>query len=239
MPLLKSLQAGWDRERPQGLSPEELNIPAATVGLLGNYFIRQPYESLKGLAGEWQSASEGRGFDPQKVQEGVLEFGMLGAPVGYMATRGIKGPVLGSFATREALEDAYKLVDDYGIPHRPTFEDAAPLHEMTKIYPDDIYGPKAAQYYGHAEPRMDAETVRVFMEARGKPGKKIRMYRAVPQNVGDNINPGDWVTTSKTYAEQHGRGLGDYKILEKDVPASELYTSGDSFHEWGWFPKSP
>jgi hypothetical protein len=32
---------------------------------------------------------------------------------------------------------------------------SAPLHDLTKVYPDDIYSPKAAQYYGHGEPALD------------------------------------------------------------------------------------
>ena len=51
------------------------------------------------------------------------------------------------------------------------------------------------------------------------------------------INPGDWVTINKAYAKQHGEGFSEgQKILTKTVSAKELYTAGDSFHEWGYSP---
>jgi hypothetical protein len=49
------------------------------------------------------------------------------------------------------------------------------------------------------------------------------------------INNGDWVTTSKLYAKQHGDSyLDDYKIITKTVKASQLYTDGNSIFEWGY-----
>lgn len=57
-----------------------------------------------------------------------------------------------------------------------------------------------------------------------------------PTKVG--INPGDWVTLSRTYAKDHGDGQfeGKYRILSKKVPAKHLYTNGDSIHEFGYHP---
>jgi len=52
------------------------------------------------------------------------------------------------------------------------------------------------------------------------------------------INAGDWVTTSKDYAKEHGLGAlgGNFKIVKKTVPAGQLYTSGDSILEFGYDP---
>ena len=54
------------------------------------------------------------------------------------------------------------------------------------------------------------------------------------------INKGDWVTASRSYAKDHGEGdlRGKYRILSKTVPTSELYTNGDSIHEYGYHPKT-
>lgn len=54
----------------------------------------------------------------------------------------------------------------------------------------------------------------------------------------NKINPGDWVTPWRPYAVQHGRSSlrGEYRILSKTVPASELYTDGNSLYEFGWNP---
>jgi len=53
-----------------------------------------------------------------------------------------------------------------------------------------------------------------------------------------SIHPGDWVTISRDYAKEHGESAlnGAYKILTKTVKARDLYTDGNSFHEWGYDP---
>ena len=52
------------------------------------------------------------------------------------------------------------------------------------------------------------------------------------------INAGDWVTINKRYAIDHGkRQFGRYRIVQKTVKASEIFTTGDSIHEWGYDPE--
>ena len=50
------------------------------------------------------------------------------------------------------------------------------------------------------------------------------------------INIGDWVTINKKYALGHGKSVlnGKYKIISKKVKAKELWTDGNSIHEWGY-----
>lgn len=52
------------------------------------------------------------------------------------------------------------------------------------------------------------------------------------------INQGDWVTINKRYALSHGKSelRGNYKVISKTVRAKDIYTSGDSIHEWGYDP---
>jgi hypothetical protein len=51
------------------------------------------------------------------------------------------------------------------------------------------------------------------------------------------INKGDWVGITKQYAKEHGESvLDDYKIISKKVQAKDIYTNGDSIHEWGYDP---
>ncbi len=52
------------------------------------------------------------------------------------------------------------------------------------------------------------------------------------------INPGDWVTICRRYAKEHGEAnlQSGYSILSKTVKAKDLYTGGDSIHEWGYHP---
>jgi hypothetical protein len=76
---------------------------------------------------------------------------------------------------------------DYGGEHRPPGPDSgAPLHDLTgggNVYPDDVYGANAAQYYGHGTPAMDRETVRILQGLKDKPNSTVTIYRAVPREA--------------------------------------------------------
>ena len=129
---------------------------------------------------------------------------------------------------------------DYRGEHKaPTRNDYnAPAHELNKIYPDDIYGPKGHQYYGHGEGQMDKDTMQILNELRGNPDANLVVYRAVPNSVSDlEINPGDWITPNLDYAHMHGARFEDgYRILERKVPARHIYTDANSIHEFGYDP---
>lgn len=130
--------------------------------------------------------------------------------------------------------------DDYKIAHQaPTHDSGSPLHDLSATYPDEIYGPKAAEYYGHygGGNMQDRKAISIIQSRRNKPSQGTQIFRAVPADVKSNkINPGDWVTINRDYAVEHGHGLGKYKILSKIVSAKHLYTNGDSIQEWGYDP---
>lgn len=119
----------------------------------------------------------------------------------------------------------------------------APLHDLTgggQMYPADIYSAKAVQYYGTGYPQADREAFALANRVRGNPDAEIIMYRAVPKDEKIMaINPGDWVTLSKSYAKTHGESAlkGDYKILSQKVKAKDLWTNADSIHEFGYQPQ--
>lgn len=139
-------------------------------------------------------------------------------------------------------QDHPKTAPDYGILHRPPMRDSgAPLFDVTgggNVYPDDVYSTKAQQYYGTGDAKLDRDTFRLLQSYRNEPDAPVTIYRAVPANVDANdINAGDWVTINKAYADMHGQGFdGGYKIIKKQVKAKDIYTNGDSIHEWGYDP---
>jgi len=53
------------------------------------------------------------------------------------------------------------------------------------------------------------------------------------------INRGDWVTLSRLYAKSHGESAlnGNYRIISKKVYARDLFTDGNSIHEFGYDPQ--
>ena len=119
----------------------------------------------------------------------------------------------------------------------------AQLHELNKIYPEDIYSEKAAYYYGDGggekERKMDKVSTRLAQSYRGKPDANVKIFRAVPDNEKINsINPGDWVTINHDYAKLHGESVlnGKYKILEHKAKAKDVWTNADSIHEYGYYP---
>ena len=153
-----------------------------------------------------------------------------------------KGDVSNAAALR-AEGNAQRVNDaDYKGQHSaPMSGDNAPLHDLSQVYPEDIYGSKGLQYYGTGDNAIDSESMDIINSLKGKPDQTVTMYRSVPSDAGDvDINAGDWVSLSESYVKQHGESAlnGDYKIISKKVPASQLFTNGDSINEFGFDPSS-
>ena len=110
----------------------------------------------------------------------------------------------------------------------------ATLDDLTKIMPANVYAPEGKQLYGLGDRLVDSEWRIAALKAKGKPDAEIEVYRAVPKGVKD-INSGDWVTTSKTYAQQHGERTldGDYEIIKRKVKAKTLSSEGYPY-EFGY-----
>jgi hypothetical protein len=163
------------------------------------------------------------------------------------------GQVLYGGKQRGAVGNLNPENTDYrGMHTAPYNGRGSPLHDLTDTYPPDIYGPMGANYYGHNNPpsTMDKQTVAQVQALRGKPNASVNIYRAVPKTITDrqgkrdstyapSITKRDWVTINPDYARMHGESTlrGNYKILSKKVKARDLYTMGDSIHEWGYDPQ--
>ena len=117
----------------------------------------------------------------------------------------------------------------------------APMHNLKGIYPDDFHGPNGFKHYSDFGNSYDREAHNIATSAKGKPNKMLRVYRSVPKDAPKKvINKGDWVTTTKQYARDHGdsvHGEGNHKIISKAVHARSLFTDGNSVHEWGYDPQ--
>lgn len=134
----------------------------------------------------------------------------------------------------------------YRMQHQPRSPDmgAARLDDMTgggEVFPDDIYSANGLRYYGNPNNKFDRESYEIIQKARGNPDMEITIYRAVPKGVKD-INSGDFVTPSKTYAEDHasygygpmGKDSGD--VISKKVKVKDIYSEGNDLNEFGYFP---
>ena len=134
--------------------------------------------------------------------------------------------------------DAERILQDetYKVQHQaPTITDGSGVSgvDINNVFPD-IYTGNAERFYGTGL-KYDKKALKVIQSMKGKPGKDITIYRAVPDTFNE-INPGDWVATTREYAIDH---LGDEKnwhILTKKVKARDMATDGNSIHEWGYDP---
>jgi hypothetical protein len=127
--------------------------------------------------------------------------------------------------------------DDYRGSHRPPDRDyGASLDNLTALIPEDVYGPAGPRLYGIGDPEIDKEAFNSLRAVRGKPDAEVTIYRAVPENVS-TINEGDWVTTSRKYADLHGERTldGNYKIIEQKAKAKDLFSEGYPY-EFGYSP---
>lgn len=120
-------------------------------------------------------------------------------------------------------------------PHTaPGRHSGTPATMIDDALPDVLAHP---DWYGTGNTTADAETVAVLRRIHQDPHTLVTVYRAAP--TGRPVNPGDWVTLSKTYARDHAIQLDnpadDWPVHAITVRASDLYTAGD-LNEYGWDP---
>ncbi len=107
---------------------------------------------------------------------------------------------------------------------------------LNGVYPADVYE-HPEWYFAHHE--SDLEAWAKIASVRGRPNARVVIYRAVPRGVR-TFYPGDWVTITRRYAMDHGWAVGQFDesenmpVIAKRVPASVIYTDGNSMLEWGY-----
>jgi hypothetical protein len=131
---------------------------------------------------------------------------------------------------QSVVETSYR--GSHSAPNAETY--GATLDSLEGIMPADVYSSRGKRLYGLGNSDVDAEWFAAAFKAKGKPDAEVTVYRAVPKGVKE-INSGDWVTTSKTYADMHGENtVGDeYEILSKKVKAKTLSSEGYPY-EFGY-----
>jgi ribosomal protein S18 acetylase RimI-like enzyme len=132
--------------------------------------------------------------------------------------------------------------EEYGIGHRP-METGAPAHDLHEGYSEDIY--THPEYWAAHNPpeRDDLEGLAQLRRVRGKPDAPVHIYRATSKDAPHEINTGDWVTLSKTYAHKHAyneAGSDDpeaqYAVHHAMVPARHVRDAGtDQYREQGYW----
>jgi len=213
----------------------------------------QRTQQMQGLAGLLESTGIPKTTERMAYGEPLTNIGRANVPLLKPETAEALmnvapfAPAVGRLASRavRATEGmpvgmSIKDVSYRGSHSAPGPDFGAPLHDLSQMYPADVYSEKAAQYYGSGNKKADLEAFNLAKRVRGNPDAEVTMYRAVPKNTDISaINAGDWVTLSKDYAKTHGESVlgNDYKILSQKVKAKDLWTNADSIQEFGYQPQ--
>jgi GNAT superfamily N-acetyltransferase len=116
---------------------------------------------------------------------------------------------------------------------------SSPLHNLLQsgqVAPD-FY--ENIHHYAYLHNKSDKESVNIIRQVKGRPEATVIIYRAVPKGVTE-INPGDWVSLSKSYAIHHGLHHEDSKldkpVISKKVKAKDVWWDGNDVNEFSYFP---
>lgn len=152
-------------------------------------------------------------------------------------------------------ESAYQGVGAWAAPGNPGYESDKARRDDWESSGSDVnledmalgYTPQPDDYFSHPERYSQntphgLESVKAINEAieaikNGEKDVKVKVYRAVPTSVKEGkLRNGDWVTPSKKYAEMHGTNRldGKYRIIEDEVPATQLWWDGNDANEFGF-----
>lgn len=152
-------------------------------------------------------------------------------------------------------ESAYQGVGAWAAPGNPGYESDKARRDDWESSGSDVnledialgYSPQPDDYFSHPERYSQntphgLESVKAINTAidaikNGEKDVKVKVYRAVPTSVKEGkLRNGDWVTPSKKYAEMHGtnRLEGKYRIIEDEVPATQLWWDGNDANEFGF-----
>lgn len=148
----------------------------------------------------------------------------------------------------------YQGVGAWSAPSNPGYESDEKRREAVANDAPDVnitdiangYSSQPADYftnlraYGTDTPhgRESAKAINnAIDEVKKGKAPMVKVYRAVPKSIKEgNLRNGDWVTPSRKYAEMHGdnRLEGDYRIIEQEVPAGQIWWDGNDINEWGF-----
>lgn len=108
------------------------------------------------------------------------------------------------------------------------------MDNVIGMFGNDFYD--RPNIYNFGEPGA-REAIQLMIRARGNPDAPVTMFRALPKDAPDTINPGDWVSISRDYAVQHGISNldDDFKVIAAETRAGDLWTEGNSVCEWGYW----
>ena len=137
-------------------------------------------------------------------------------------------------------EKPEKPEGDYRMSHQPS-DDGPRAFDLTEdgggdwSMPSDVYD--NPNLYTGADATVRKETMEQLERVRGNPDGLVTVYRYAPE--GREFEVGNWVSLSRTYAQQHGESnpTPGGTVQSMQVPAREVRFAGDDLAEFGWHPE--
>ena len=118
------------------------------------------------------------------------------------------------------LTTLIQYVSDFNFP--------PPAHKKIKKYDSEFFDEERDKY-GYGGEFTDVKKYLDYLYFK----RHELQNNSTPKS---QINAGDWVTLTKKYAKEHSEGEKNWIIVSKKVKASELFTDGNSWDEWGYQP---
>lgn len=136
-----------------------------------------------------------------------------------------------NYKTAEEFIEAKLNPPKYAMSHRPS-KTGGTLADITNkgtVIPKDFYS--HPEWYANMRDPVYQESFDAIKKFKGKPDAEVTIYRASSKN---ELNPGDWVTLSKKYAQ--GEARDTTKVYAHKVKAKDIQFAGDDINEFGYFP---
>lgn len=142
-----------------------------------------------------------------------------------------------------ARRNGYVLADEFRMAHRaPSYDEEGIDKNMVDIAAnkDQIRESLNEQFRMNRDQYRNESSAAIneALSAIDK-GKRptVTIYRAVPKSLKESkVRNGDWVSLSESYVKVHGEHVlnGNYRIIQEEVPAENLYWDGNDINEWGY-----
>lgn len=122
-------------------------------------------------------------------------------------------------------------INKYQMEHRPTKNGVGYDITSTDSIGKDIY--TNPENYVDMSLKHNQESYNALVDIRDNPNAEVIIYRASPKN---ELNEGDWITLSKSYAEMEAK-KENVPVNEFKVKAKDIQFAGDDINEFGYFPQ--
>jgi GNAT superfamily N-acetyltransferase len=137
----------------------------------------------------------------------------------------------------EETDDGYAWahrVADYQMYHQPPDpdpQDGTPSIDALGDALPDLY--EHPEYYWPLSDSFAQESIRVVRAVKGNPNAQVTIYRALPPEYSQ-IDTGNWVAVSLSYARQHAMSEG-WPVISAVVSARDVYFGGNDYIEYGYW----